>query len=529
VGEVDPGDQPAPTTGLALAEEVRTAVAAALGLPAEDIDGAQDLFELGLDSLGLMALVGGWRRAGSTVTFSDLAEDPRLGSWIAVLASAAASGPAAVNEPVGEPASDEDAPFPLATMQHAYWIGRQDGQPLGGVAAHFYTEFDGHGLDPGKLAEAFARVLGRHPQLRARVLPDGTQVIDPPDEGVRLAVHDLRAMPEQQRTQRLAWMREHYTHRKLAVENGEMADLALSLLPGGATRLHLDLDMIAADAVSLRVLLDDLRHYYQAPGQPLPGLRYRFDRYLRDRAASQEQAAVRARRWWSQRLSELPSPPALPSVIDPSEPTPPQSACSRSTRHSHWIEPTRLARLAANTRKHALTLSSALATAFAEVLSAYSGQSEFLLNFPLFDRETLHPDVPALVGDFSSSLLLPVELDASRSFTEQAHALQRQLHACVEHGAYGGVQVLRDLARAHEERQVLAPVVYTSAVGLGPLFSGPVRECFGEPAWIISQAPQVWLDAQVTELADGLLLNWDLREHAFRPGLVEAAFAAYRQ
>ena len=40
--------------------------------------------------------------------------------------------------------------------------------------------------------------------------------------------------------------------------------------------------MIAADAVSLRVLLDDLRHYYQAPGQPLPDLGYRFDRYLRD-------------------------------------------------------------------------------------------------------------------------------------------------------------------------------------------------------------------------------------------------------
>ena len=510
-------------------------MAAVLGRPAGEIDGAQDLFELGLDSLGLMALVGGWRRAGSAVTFADLTADPRLDAWVVLLAESAAAAPSSPSQAAangsggGDCERAENQPFPLATMQHAYWIGRQDEQPLGGVAAHFYVEFDGHDLDPARLATAFTRVLRRHPQLRARVLPDGTQVIGQPGEQDRLTVHDLRSLPESQREQRLQRLRDHHTHRRMAVDKGEMVDLALSLLPGGATRLHLDLDMIAADAVSLRILLDDLRHCYQYPGQPRPELGYRFDRYLRDRAAGQQQAADQAREWWAQRLAGLPLPPALPTVIGADEPTPPGSAYARTTRHSHWIEPARLDRLKTRARAHALTVSAALATAFAEVLAALSGQSEFLLNLPLFDREPLHPDVAGLVGDFSSSLLLHVELGTDRSFADQAHAVQRRLHTGVEHGAYSGIHVLRDLARLHDLRQLLAPVVYTSAVGLGPVFSDPVRACFGEPVWIISQGPQVWLDAQVTELADGLLLNWDVREHAFRPGVVDAAFAAYRQ
>lgn len=504
-----------------LAEEVRTTLAGTLGLTPEDIDGAQDLFELGLDSLTLMTLVGDWRRAGRPVTFAELARDPRLDSWVVALARVTAPE-ASTGLDQGTP-----APFPLATMQHAYWIGRQDGQPLGGVAAHFYTEFDGHGLEPARVAEAFAAVVRRHPQLRARVLPDGTQVVDPPDGHDRLTVHDLRSLPESQRAQRIAELREYHTHRGPAVHEGEVVDLALTLLPGGATRLHLNLDMIAADALSLRILLDDLAHHYEYPAQPRPEPGYRFDQYLRDRAARRRPEVDRARQWWSRRLAELPPPPPLPTVIDASEPVAPGSVFCRTTRHSHWIEPARLARLKAHARSHAVTLSAALATAFAEVLAAFSGRLEFLLNLPLFDREPLHPEVSSLVGDFSSALLLHVELAADRDFAGQAVALQRRLHQCVEHGAYSGVHVLRDLGRLHGGRQ-LAPVVYTSAVGLGPVFSDRVRGCFGEPAWIISQGPQVWLDAQVTELADGLLLNWDVREHAFSPGVSEAAFAAYR-
>ena len=76
---------------------------------------------------------------------------------------------------------------------------------------------------------------------------------------------------------------------------------------------------------------------------------------------------------------------------------------------------------------------------------------------------------------------------------------------------------------------MLAPVVFTSALDLGELFADSVVETFGEPVWIISQGPQVLLDAQVTEVRGGLLLNWDVREGAFPRGLIDAMFAGFTE
>jgi len=56
---------------------------------------------------------------------------------------------------------------------------------------------------------------------------------------------------------------------------------------------------------------------------------------------------------------------------------------------------------------------------------------------------------------------------------------------------YTGLSVLRDLGR-YRGAPVLAPVVFTSALGLGELFCRDVTEAFGTPSWIISQGPQVF-------------------------------------
>ncbi|GAA3983101.1 amino acid adenylation domain-containing protein [Thermobifida alba] len=499
---------------------VRQRVAEILGTT--DFTDGDDLFDHGLDSLGLIRLVGEWRERGAEVTFEELAAAPTVKQWAALLEHAAPTPPRAA----AAAAPDADAPFPLATMQHAYWIGRQDEQPLGGVAAHFYTEFDGRAVDPERLDAAVAAVTGRHPMLRARFLDDGRQRVAPPGRHRPVTVHDLRGLPPEEAERRLADLRDQATHRRMDVASGHVLDVALSLLPGGATRLHVDLDMIVADALSLRVLLEDLAAAYD--GRDLPPLDYDFARYLAERAARDTAARQRARDWWHQRLADLPAPPELPTVVDATRPTPAGGPHTRSTRLHHWLDPDRSRRFAERARARGLTPAAALATAFAEVLGAWSASPRFLLNLPLFDRAPLHPDVDRLVGDFSGSVLVAADTTEPLPFAERARRTQQELRQAIDHGAYSGVEVLRDLARAAGGAPVLAPVVYTSAIGLGPLFTDTVQQRFGQPSWIISQGPQVWLDAQVTELDGGLLLNWDARERVFAPGFLDAAFAAYR-
>ena len=134
------------------------------------------------------------------------------------------------------------------------------------------------------------------------------------------------------------------------------------------------------------------------------------------------------------------------------------------------------------------------------------------------------PDVDSLVGDFTSSLLLDIDLTGTTDAASRAHAVQDAMRTAAAHASYPGLSVLRDLAR-HRSAPVLAPVVFTSALGLGELFGVDVTEAFGTPIWIISQGPQVSLDAQVTEFDGGVMVNWDVREDVFPAGVIDAMFA----
>ncbi|MFD5552606.1 amino acid adenylation domain-containing protein [Streptomyces sp. NPDC127068] len=512
-------------------DDLRDVVTDLLGGDAEPPGDHDSLIELGLDSLKLMGVANRLRRSGIDVGFADLARRPTLAEWNALLAGAPGTdppteppqptgGPAPGSTPPGaEPAAGGAELFPLALMQHAYWVGRGGSQALGAVAAHLYTEFDGTGVDPGRLGVAVAALVDRHPMLRARVLDDGRQVIGPRTHDGRLPVLDLRGATPEEARQETDRLRDRLSHQMLDVAAGRMIDVRVTLLPGGRTRVHVDVDMLAADARSYRVLLADLVHLYEHPGAPLPRLGYDYARYLAERRA--EPPRERDVHWWRDRLGALPGAPELPA-----RPGSGSGAGGRVTRLHHWLGPAQRTALTARARARAVTPAVAVATAFAEVIGAWSGEPRFLLNVPLFDRRPLHPDVDLLVGDFTGSVLLDVDLTEPRSFADRAGDTQERMHAAAAHSSYSGIEVLRDLSR-DRGAQVLAPVVFTSALDLGELFGGEVERCLGEPVWIVSQGPQVLLDAQVTEVHDGLLVNWDVRSDALPEGSAEAMFTAF--
>lgn len=495
-----------------------------IGRSSEHLSEDSDLIAQGLDSLAMMKLAAMWRRQGHAVRFADLIAAPRLGLWETLLKKNVES-PAAMTLV----RHDELAPFPLALMQHAYWVGRDANQHLGGVAAHFYHEFDCAELDPVRLKSAVLALFARHGMLRARVGDDGNQQMLPQPQWTDLTVYDLRELDAKTGAQRLEAIRSALSHRQLAIEQGEVFDVRLSLKPvadGGGCRLHFNLDMIAADAMSLRVLLDDLAKLYLTPEKQLPALALNYADYQHQRQAMLEQPDRRAQReedrqWWQRRLETLPGAPVLPNV-----PAENLRTHQQVVRRHHWLDAAARAQLEDRARRYELTPAMLVASVFAETIAQFSDEEDFILNLPLFNRDPLHPDVQSLVGDFTSSVLLAWQGTQPGNFLERAHRLQRQFHLDAAHAGYSGVEVLRDASRLRGQQQ-FAPVVFTSALGLGELFSEKVQQAFGEPGWIISQGPQVWLDAQVTELNHGLLINWDARESHFPSGMLDLMFKSF--
>ncbi|WP_440085824.1 amino acid adenylation domain-containing protein [Streptosporangium sp. LJ11] len=498
-------------------EAVRQATATVLGLDASRLNGGDDLIRHGLDSMRVMQLANEWRRGGVEVKFADLFEAPTLDDWWELLsagqdtAGATAAGPRA-------PEVDESAPFPLTPVQHAYWIGRQDRQVLGGVGCHFYAEFDGAGVDAEALEGAVRALFERHALLRARFLDDGTQQILDRSPWPGLVVHDLRLDDGG----RLDELRETFSHRRLEVERGEVFDIRLSLLPGGAHRLHVNFDLLVADVRSIQIILEDLAALYSGRGDSLPPLRYGFPTYLAEHELRGREAREKDRAYWRERLADLPEGPQLPLAVEPERVERP-----RVVRRGHWLPPEGRHLLADHARTRGVTLPMVLAAAFAEVIGAWSAQPRFLLNLPLFDRQTLHPDVPLMVADFTNLILLDVDLTREETFQDRVTALQNRFIADVAHSAYSGVEVLRDLNRGRRGGQVTAPVVLTSAAGMGDLVGQDVQRSLGALGWMLSQTPQVWLDHQVVEVDGGLLFNWDAVDELFPAGMLDAMSGAF--
>jgi len=517
---------------LQLQQQILSLVCEKLNTDQLKITAESNLIEAGLNSITLMTLVSHWRAAGYKVSFATLAQDPRAVVWAEYLQQVYTGTEKGSNQGISSLShigKHPNAPFPLAPMQYAYWVGRDDNQPLGGVSAHLYTEFQlssaqgsSNYLDPKRLSLAMTKLCQRHGCLRLQVHSDGQQTQTPADNiDIQVTLNDLRHKSDADVAQILEEYRQHYSAQMLDIEAGQVFAIALSLLPDGSCRLHLDVDMIAADAVSYRTLLKELAQLYEDPDQTLPELLLSYKDCRQAIERDWQNVQENSGKWWQQRIADLPDGPMLPLNQDlPEKPV-------TTRRHLHFDAELKNA-LYAQCRQFAVTPSVALASLLAETLAGWSQDPRFLLNVPLFQRPLDGADVSAVVGDFSSSILLDVDTGTKQNFAQRARQVQLRMHEDAAHADYAGVHVLRDLGRARGH-QVTAPVVFTSALDLGELFDSHVRRVFGDPIWIISQGPQVLLDAQVTELDGGILINWDCREDAFMDGVLDAMFTFFHR
>lgn len=127
------------------------------------------------------------------------------------------------------------------------------------------------------------------------------------------------------------------------------------------------------------------------------------------------------------------------------------------------------------------------------------------------------------MGDFTELCVLECFNLETDTFVESARILQKQLFDNLDHKAFSGIKVLRELNKEKGIDKALMPYVFTSAVGLvgktlESNFVGRMNE-FG-----VSQTPQVFIDCQVMDDLEGLRIFWDVREGIFPDGLVEDMF-----
>lgn len=422
--------------------------------------------------------------------------------------------------PIAPHPESRHEPFPLTDVQSAYLLGRRKGFLYGGVGCHAYGELALKQVDPQRLTAVWQYLIRRHDMLRAVILPDGSQQVLPDTPDYHIAIADLRGSGRETARRALDATRAEMDHRVYEPSVWPLFDLRLSLLDDQSL-LHISIDFLIADYVSIFVLLDDLRQAYEHPGTELPELSLTFRDYLMDSRGQRSGVAYeRARAYWLERIDDFASAPDLPVIEMP-------TGAHESIRFRRWefvLDQSAWRHLAQQAKAHGLTASGVVLAAYAEVIGRWSRHQRFTLDLTLLNRPPLHPDMARIVGDFTSISLLEVDHRVTGSFAERARSLQEQLGQDLEHRLFSGVELIRELARRRGTREALMPVVYTSALGLSADGGGMPM---GEFAGGISQTPQVWIDCQVMERGGQLSVNWDVREGVFPDGLVATMFASF--
>ncbi|WP_051087752.1 non-ribosomal peptide synthetase [Salinispora arenicola] len=514
--------------------ELRRRVSVLTGVPVDEVAPDSPLIDLGLDSLrmiklrGLLAADGQLDKplvelARSTIAelAAQLAGPVRQGQRAADPDAAAPGG----REPA-TPAAPEDEdryePFRLTDVQHAYLMGSSGDYPLSGVNTHYYTEFDGRGLDVPRLYEALCRLVRRHDMLRAVASPDGTQRVLPEVPPVPMPLADLRTADPGHVAAHLDRIRAEMSHQTFPAGAWPLLDVRVSMLPDGVTRVHVSVDLLVVDLWSLRILSRDWRALYERPDAALPPPGISFRQYL---SAVKPDANAAARDYWLNRLDSLPPGPDLPLRRLPDA-----TEIPRFHRRAAQLEQARWDTLRERATERGLTPVSVLLAAYAAVLGSWSRRSRFTLNLPTFNRRPVHPDIEEVIGDFTSVTLLEVDLTGATTLPELATRLRDQLWRDLEHQDFDGVRVLRELARHRGvAAELFAPTVFAAAVGHTDDVPPELPLTWlGDQVYALSQTPQVLLDHQILEGADGIAYNWDSVDDFFTDGVLDEMFAAYR-
>lgn len=400
-------------------------------------------------------------------------------------------------------------PFPLTDIQAAYLVGRHNEYGSGGVGCKVYLELTGKEMEDQKLNEAWKQVVSRHDMMRAVIWENATQQIKQEVE-----IPDIRIIRDSDGQAREA-LRKELIEKNYDPQTWPLYDICL-VHEKGQDVLCFSIDMLVADFTSITILLNELEAvYYEKTLSPLPPVTFR-DVILDQVSGKKAGDTEKAKAYWMERLESLPGAPELP-VVDKNPETTRVVQKNLLLGYDNWET------IEAFARDHKLTAASVVLNIYADVLARWSSGKDFTVNVTMADRRNPRADVRGMVGDFTIVDLLEIHQNPRLSFVQRAENIQKQLWNDLEYTAFSGVSVIRELKRV-KETESLFPVVFTSTLG----YKAEKTQADGLVlTYKISQTPQVWIDCQVSEEKNGILVNWDVRDGVFPEGMIDAAFEAF--
>lgn len=486
-----------------------------------NVDENENLLYSGLTSLSVMSMMSYWKKEGCNIKFSKLLKMPTVSEWAKIIYDAENNRKKGTAEMSGIDISktvNMYEPFDMTDVQYAYWVGRR-GDYLGGVGCHGYFEVNAKYLDVERLSNAWDILFEYHPMLRAAFTEDGKQVVRRDSYPGKFTVVNLSNLSDEKKHSFLDGIRENSSHRLMNIAEGEVFTLKVCILGDGEFRLHFDIDLLVCDVQSFRILLRDLANVYVNGRMPAAEKEWDFAKYLAISKHKRKEIAKNAEAYWKKKIEEL---PGAPRIYVKEENL--RGKSIHFIRHEKSISADITKNIKKKAADHNSTLATVMLTAYGYVLSKWSENKKFLMNLPMFNRDT-DEGIDDVVADFTNLLLVPLNYEKKQSFAGYLNESGEAFKESIDNSDYSGVKILRDLKKCGKVENGV-PFVFSCNLG-GSLVSKEFQRAFGDISYMISQTPQVILDFQLFDEGEGLHIVWDSVEEALPDGVLDEMFDCF--
>ena len=314
-------------------------------------------------------------------------------------------------------AEDEVYVFPTSFAQRRLWFLDQfePGSPYYNIPSAVRLRGK---LNVRALERSVDAIVERHESLRttfAMVDGEPVQVISP-RSNVKLAVADLRDIPEDLREKEALELANREARRPFNLATGPLFRVTLLILDEEDTVLLLTMHHIVSDGWSMGVLIEEISTLYDAFSKgkpsPLPELPIQYadfaewQREWLSGAVLEEQLS-----YWKEKLGDIP-----PVLELPTDRPRPAVQTSRGSEESIVLPRDLTDRLKALGKEEGATLFMTLLAAFKVLLYRYTGQEDISVGTPIANRN--RGELERLIGFFVNTLVLRTDLSGEPSFRE---------------------------------------------------------------------------------------------------------------
>ncbi len=324
------------------------------------------------------------------------------------------------------PRSASSGPSPVSAAQHRLWFLEQlqPGTSAYNVAvAHHLTGV----LDAASLEDALRIVVARHDALRSHFENSGGSPLQAvtPDASFSMEKVDLTHLASEERLGEAIRLATETAQVPFSLTRGPLFRATLYRLAHEEHVLALGVHHIVSDGASIEVLYRELSIAYQAiqRGVPpaLPQLPIRYADFVSWQHEQLSSERLRGQiDYWRQSLAGV--SPTLSITTDHARPARQTFAGAKQFYEIPRDLASDLRRFSA---ANGATLFTTLAAVFALLLSRYSGQTDFVIGFPVSGRNLR--ELENLFGFFINMLPLRVEIPPDVSFVQFVASLGRRV------------------------------------------------------------------------------------------------------